>query len=295
MTRYVAYLGSKSKDHVVTHGLGDWYDIGPGGPGESKLTTKGLTATAIYYHDITIVQQVAELLGKSEAAARYAALARDVRTAFNRKFFLPETNQYDRASQTANAMPLVFGLVEPDRRAAVLENLVKDVRAHDNHVTAGDVGFRYLLLALAQGGRSDVIFDMNTRTNPPSYGSQLAQGATTLTEAWDANPSSSQNHCMLGHAEEWFYTDVTGIQPDPEQPGFRRIFIRPQPVGDLTWAKGSYDSIRGPIASEWEKKGNRFDLRLGEAEGVRFLRLESDRAVLAVESGRYHFAAEISP
>ncbi len=320
MTRYVAYLASQAKDHIVAHGLGDWYDIGPGAPGESKLTTKGLTATAIYYHDLTILRRTAELLGKTEDAARYAALARDVHAAFNQQFFRRDANVYDRGSQTANAMPLVFGLVEPDHRAAVLENLVSDVRAHGNHVTAGDVGFRYVLLALAQGGRSDVIWDMNTRLDPPSYGSQLERGATTLTEAWDANPNSSQNHCMLGHAEEWFYTGLGGLQPDPEKPGFEHVIIRPQPVGGLAWARARYDSIRGRITTEWERQAGGFSLRVTvppnatatlylpagspelpvlengqpvqHAPGVKFIRRDGPAAVFELESGAYRFSTQ---
>ena len=134
MSRYVVYLGSQAKGHIVAHGLGDWYDIGPGGPGESKLTTKGLTATAIYYHDVDILRQVAALLGKRDDAQRYARLAREIRDAFNARFFHPQANQYDRASQTANAMPLVLGLVEPGNEVAVLASLVKDVRSRGNQV-----------------------------------------------------------------------------------------------------------------------------------------------------------------
>jgi len=32
MQRYVAYLGSKASEHIVDHGLGDWYDLGPKPP-----------------------------------------------------------------------------------------------------------------------------------------------------------------------------------------------------------------------------------------------------------------------
>jgi hypothetical protein len=87
------------------------------------------------------------------------------------------------------------------------------VRAHENHITAGDIGYRYVLAALAEAGRSDVIFDMLLRADTPSYGAQLAAGAT-LTEAWDANPRSSLNHMMLGHAEEWFFRYLAGIRID---------------------------------------------------------------------------------
>ena len=42
------------------------------------------------------------------------------------------------------------------------------------------------LRALAGGGRSDVIFDMNNQSEKPGYGYQIAHGATSLTEAWDS-------------------------------------------------------------------------------------------------------------
>ena len=46
------YLGSRANAHIVSHDLGDWYDVGPGHAGPSKLTSTGLTATAIYYADL---------------------------------------------------------------------------------------------------------------------------------------------------------------------------------------------------------------------------------------------------
>jgi alpha-L-rhamnosidase len=93
----------------------------------------------------------------------------------------------------------------------VLDAIVRDVRNRGNALTAGDVGYRYLLRALADGGRSDVIFDINNQSDKPGYGYQLKKGATSLTEAWDAGRGSSQNHFMLGQIQEWFYHDLAGI------------------------------------------------------------------------------------
>ena len=200
MQHYAAYLQARidlAPEHLLAYGLGDWYDIGPGEPGESKLTRKGLTATAIYYEDLTILSHVAKLLKRSDDGALYTAQAEQVKQTFNFRFFHSDTDQYDTGSQTANAMPLVVGLVPLDRRLAVLDNLVADIHAHHDHVTAGDVGFHYVVRALTNGERSDVLLAMLSRTDPPSYGDQLRRGATTLTEAWDANPNSSQNHFML--------------------------------------------------------------------------------------------------
>ena len=111
-------------------------------------------------------------------------------------------------------MPLALGVVPAERRAQVLTHVVADIHSHNDHVTTGEVGYPYLLRALADGGRDDVIIAMMLRKDPPSYGSQLEAGATSLTEAWDANPHSSQDHFMLGGAEEWFYQRLGGMDID---------------------------------------------------------------------------------
>jgi hypothetical protein len=154
-----------------------------------------------------------------------------------------------------------MGLVDGSERAAVAQAIVEDVRNRGNALTAGDVGYRYLLRALAQEGRSDVVFDMNHQSQKPGYGYMLERGATSLTEAWDARRDSSHNHFMLGQINEWFYHDLAGIQNDSLGAGFKRIRIKPSLVGDLTFAEARYDSIRGPISSSWRKQGSQFTLK----------------------------------
>jgi hypothetical protein len=320
MKRYVAYLGSRAKDYVVSYGLGDWYDLGPNPPGQAQLTPAALTATAFYYDDALILSRVAARLGDAAASAHYEELAGKIRSAFNRAFFEPATGRYATGSQCANAIPLVMGLVEPERRAGVLASIVADVRARGNALTAGDVGYRYLLRALADGGRSDVIFEMNNQSEKPGYGYQLAHGATSLTEAWDANRSSSQNHFMLGQINEWFYHDLAGIQGDPDGPGFKKIIIKPAVVGDLTWVRADYDSVRGRITSRWRRTDSEFTLGVsipanttatvcvpakdagsvtegglpaGKNPDVHFLRLAEGCAVFAVGSGTYTFVSTL--
>ncbi|HYK34670.1 family 78 glycoside hydrolase catalytic domain [Alloacidobacterium sp.] len=256
MARYLAYLKSRAQGHLLTYGLGDWYDIGPGAPGVSQLTSTGLTATAIYYQSLTTMSRIAILLGHADDAAKYASEAGEVKIAFNAHFFHSETNRYDKGSQTANAMPLVIGLVPEEHRKAVLTNLVADIRSHNNHVTAGDIGFHYVVRALTDGGRSDVLYYMLMRTDKPSYGYQLAHGATTLTEAWDANPESSQNHFMLGHAEEWFYRGLAGIDFDLTRDQDSRILIHPAIVGDVKSVSATFQSVLGKIESGWSRSGD---------------------------------------
>ena len=318
MKRYVDYLTSKSVKGLVRHGLGDWCDVS--GPGFSARTPLPAVESAIYYYDIAILEKAARLLGKAPDERRYAELAEQVRNAYNREFFHPETNQYATGTQAANAMPLALGIIQPDDRPAVLENIVKDIRAHRNHLAVGEVSHRFLIQALAENGRSDVLFNMTEQTDSPSYGRQLAKGMTSLAETWDAEFGNSMNHFMLGHIDEWFYRDLAGIQGDPEAPGFKQIIIKPAVVGDLTWVKGSYDSVQGRIVSNWKREGKKLSMDIvipanttatvsvpaqdaatvtesgrpaDRAAGVKFLRRESNAAVYAVGSGTYRFQSTL--
>jgi hypothetical protein len=318
MKKYMRYLASRADGHILAEGLGDWYDLGPNKPGRAQLTPPPVTATAFYYYDACLMAEIATLLGNDADALEFTALAGEIRRAWRARFIDPATGRFATGSQCSNALALVMGLADGDERPAALAALVDDVRERGNAMTAGDVGFRYLLQALAENGRSDVIYDMINQDEKPGYGYQLKMGATSLTEAWDANHGASHNHFMLGHITEWFYKDLVGIDSDPTAPGFKNVVVRPHPVGDLTWAEGTYESVRGPIAVRWERDGGAFTLKVtipanttatvyvpakedaavtegggpaAEAEGVTFVAREGDRMIYQIVSGSYAFGS----
>lgn len=271
MVRFVDYLTSRANEKgVVAFGLSDWYDIGPGDPGFCKLTTIGVTGTATLIQCLDALARFAVILNKPEDAKAFSRRSSAARVAFNSAFYDAGAKRYDKGSQCEQAMPLALNIVEEANRAAVLDALIADIRANNNHITAGDIGYRYVLAALAEAGRSDVIFDMLCRRDPPSYGSQLARGATTLTEAWDANPKNSQNHMMLGHAEEWFYRYLAGIRINltatVDEP---QVTFAPQPVGDVTWASAHHDVPAGRIECAWKRIGDAFELTAKVPDGLR--------------------------
>jgi alpha-L-rhamnosidase len=161
-----------------------------------------------------------------------------------------------------------------------------------------------------------VLYDMLTYADGPGYVCQLNKGMTTLAESWEASPKSSLNHCMLGHIEEWFYRGLGGLTSDPSGPGFKKIMIKPQIVGDLKWVECSYDSLYGQIISNWKRDEQKLTMNVtippnttatvfvpakdessvtesgkpaSEVAGVKFLRMENNAAVYAVGSGNYQF------
>ncbi len=262
MKKYLAYLESKSDHHILSHGLGDWYDYGPGFPGEAQLTPKAVTATSIYYYDARLLSNMANLLGFTKDAAGFEQQAAAIKIAFNDKFFNAKNNVYSTGSQTAMSMPYCVGLVEEGNKKAVIKNLVDSIYANNKALTAGDVGFHFLVQALDEGGASQLLYDMNNRNDVAGYGYQLKKGATALTESWQALAEVSNNHLMLGHIMEWFYSGLAGIAQEENSIGYQHIKIRPQPVGDIISAKGSFHCPYGWITTDWKKENKSFLLHV---------------------------------
>jgi alpha-L-rhamnosidase len=318
MCRYAEYLATRARDGLIDYGLGDWYDIGPKSPGPSQLTSRRMTATATYCELLLALSRIARLLSHRGDARRFARRAVSCRRALNRSLFDRETRQYDRGSMTANAMALVIGLVPRAERAAVLANLIAAIRANHNHVNAGDIGFHYVVLALMRNGKGNVLYDVLTQAAPPSYGYQLAVGATSLTESWDADPTKSQNHFMLGHAETWLYGGLAGVRIDFARTDAERIRIAPQAVYGIEGASARYASVFGEVAVAWRKEDRRLHLQvdippgasatveiparlasevlesgkpLGEADGISGIREAGGKVIMIVGSGRYRLSA----
>lgn len=320
MVRYAQYLKSKSDNHILSHGLGDWFDLGPNRPGVAQLTPKSLTATAIYYYDLKLLSEMASVLGKTDEYNRFADWAAEVKTAFNTQFFNPETGVISTGSQTAMAMPWCVGLVDGQCQEKVMQNLEDSIRAQGKPLTAGDVGFHYLVEALTNSGRSQLLYEMNNRNDVPGYGFQLKKGATALTESWPALENVSNNHLMLGHLMDWFYTGLGGISQSKTSVGYKEVVIKPEMVGDLTWVKTSYQSPYGEIRSEWEKSGTSVKMNvtipasstalvylpfsagsiikkggkdISTVKDIELIAEENGRKVIRIGSGEYSFESPI--
>ena len=120
----------------------------------------------------------------------------------------------------------------------------------------------------------------------------------------------------IGAVGEWMYRVILGINHDDAHPAYEHFVIRPYPGGGLKWAKGSYDSIRGKIASSWSIAAGKLNLDVripanttatvfvpakdagnvlesgkpaNKSTGVEFLRMQEGAAVFLVKSGSYSF------
>ncbi|MGM9708710.1 MAG: family 78 glycoside hydrolase catalytic domain [Prevotella sp.] len=291
MKRYVSYLCSRADDYILSYGLGDWFDIGPSSPGYAQLTSNSVTATAIFYHNVTLMAKMAQLTGELNDMRIYNDLAHNIRSAYNARFYNPE-GYYERNSQTANAISLYTGLVEDENRDKVIQHLVADIENRGHAITAGDIGFRFVIQALHQAGRDDVIYSIAKGDDKPGYAWQLKHGATALTESWQAYDNVSNNHLMLGHLMEWLYAGLGGISQTEESIGWKHVRIEPRLWGIVPYASTSLESPLGTISCKWncsqDKSVWNMDIIIPEgADAEIHLPTGEVRTVL---SGKHHFS-----
>jgi hypothetical protein len=257
MKRFVDHIDSVSPNGIAPGMLGDWYDYGHGqSPGPSRFTPTDLSATACWAMCIDAVANSAEVLNIHGDAQRYKRLKEKVKAAFLKEFYNSETKVFKNSGspQTAHAMALCADLVPNEDREAVLRAIIDDLEKRGYQQTSGDVGHLFVIRALAEAGRSDVLHKVYSRTGLGSYGGILAKGLTAMPETWDAITvgSNSLNRCMLGHVMEWFHGWVLGIRQQPGSIGWQKILIAPE-IGDLQSAEGWLQTPQGRVEVKWAR------------------------------------------
>lgn len=118
---------------------------------------------------------------------------------------------------------------------------------------------------LSDNGRPDLAYTLATQTTYPSWGYMISKGATTVWELWngdtaDAGMNSRNIVMLIGDLNIWLHEYLGGIRP--AAPGFKKIIIKPEMVGDLTWVRSHFDSPHGRIVSDWKREGDRVTMNI---------------------------------
>jgi len=256
MRRYVDFCTGMASGHIVSFGLGDWRHGGFRRPPPSSLTSTGY-----YYRDAVILSKCASIMDRAEDAARYQALASDIRVAFNERFYAGD-GIYADAQPTALACAVYQGLVEDDQKQAVVDLLARTVRDNDCRADFGILGAKYVPRVLADEGHAELALRLFTQKEFPGWAHWLAQGATTLWESWKGH--CSRNHVMFGDVSAWMYHYLAGIVPDEADPGFARVTLMPRVVSALEWVRATHRAPAGTIGSAWRRDGDQvvFEIEL---------------------------------
>ncbi|MDD8026946.1 MAG: family 78 glycoside hydrolase catalytic domain [Acidobacteriota bacterium] len=242
-------------------------------------------------------------------------------------------------TQTAYAVGLALGAFSDENipfMAANLKAAVERENKDDDGILrpryslmTGFIGTAWISQALSDRGMNDLAYRLLQNDTYPSWLYSVNQGATTIWERLNGytiengfgglNGMNSFNHYSFGAVGHWLMAYSLGIQRD--EPGFRKFILRPEPdpTGNMTWAKGHYDSMYGRIESSWRREGGRLIYEAvvpanttatlylpaasaeavteggkpaAKAAGVAFVKYENGRAVYRLASGRYSFLME---
>ncbi|MDL2300955.1 glycoside hydrolase family 78 protein [Lachnospiraceae bacterium OttesenSCG-928-D06] len=296
MKKYLNYLKGMTYHEMLHHGLGDWLDIGPCMP-HSQNTPVPIVASCIYYYDLNIMKQTADLLGYEADSLYYAGCMEKVFKEYNLQYLDDQTARYGTGSQAAQAMSLIVGLVPEAYEEKVVEELRQDIIKRNYAITAGDIGHPFLIAAMKKYNMSDLLAKMTNITETPGYGYQVVNGATTLTENWDGsnpqNPQGSQNHLMLGSIEEWFYGGLGGMELVRNDLPFGTVKIMPHIAEGIdyvdTWVLHPY----GKIAVKWQRKEEKAEVTVQVPPNVKAYLMDTKGKVYQeVGSGCYSYTIE---
>ncbi|HEY6061385.1 MAG TPA: family 78 glycoside hydrolase catalytic domain, partial [Gemmatimonadales bacterium] len=311
--------------------FGDWLAFHSDDPSYPGATTgTDLIATAFLAHSADLLGRAAAALGRDDEAARYGALFRDVRMAFDREF-VTRNGRVGENTQTAYALALAFDLLPDSLVPAAAERLAADIRARDVHLTTGFLGTPHLLPVLSATGHLDLAYELLTQRSYPSWLYPITRGATTMWERWDGiRPDStfedpgmnSFNHYAFGAVGDWMYRTIGGIDADPAAPGYRKARIAPHPGAGLTHARASLETLYGTLASAWRRDGRQFVLEVtvppntsaevtlwetevgrireggrpvSDAPGVYAVRRQGSDVIVTIGSGSYEFTVARAP
>ncbi len=355
MKKYMDYLNTRvdPKTGIMNEGpLGDW--LSP----EGNKNDNTLLWEAYYIFDLEIMSKMAAVLGKVQDAAAFASKQTERKIFFNKTYVSTQTGktvkstwltnpsgaQTEYDNQASYAIPLALGAFSRENEQRAANYLVATVtrRNSDNSGTTfpeyslmtGFIGTAWISKALSDHGFNDIAYRLLQQTSYPSWLYSVDQGATTIWERLNSytvekgfggnNSMNSFSHYSFGAVGSWMYNYSLGIQRDEKEPGFKHFILQPtpDPTGQMTFAKGHYDSMYGRIESGWSINSGTATYSLtvpanssatlylpgsdltkiseggkksSLAKGVTFIKSADGKVVFEVESGHYEFKSELMP
>jgi len=290
-----------------------WYNLGEWvTPGD--LPADEMVHTFYFWRCADLTAQTAKVLGKTGEAKKFTDLAEQTRKSFWKRFYDEKNGTYGKSG--GNIFALKMG-VPTDQYHRVVSALKADIKTNKGHLDTGIFGTQFFFEVLSENGMHDLAYEAMNKKDEPGYGRWLELGATTSREQW--SEEGSHNHPMFGGGLAWYYRKLAGMNADPDEPGYKHIIFRPQPVNEITFAKYYNQTSFGKAGIYWKIENQQFAMQVTVPVGclatvyvpvlkgknitengmeisasntVQFIREENGYQLFAVKSGQYQFLSE---
>ncbi len=315
-------------------GLGDWCTPRDNFWDSSNSPEAAHFNNCTYAYMLQCAQKMAEALGNTDDALTYATHLKVQQKATHEQSYDAKTGKYLDGRQVNQAFALLSGVTPEAEREKVSAQLENNMLYTFPYYDTGSSGQALYNRFFAEyGERMDLIYELLQDCGHPSYGYFIQQGHSTWPERWSAVGNSQIHTCYTGIGA-YFIKGFGGIRPGKDAYGMQHFIIKPTPLGDLTFANTSFESMYGTVVVNWnyskapfsqEEKTARYHIEIPpncsakvylparsqdvvresgtpaeKAEGVTFLSAEKSAVVgnyivYRVAAGAYDFAVSEVP
>ncbi len=237
--------------------LGDWLWPNATAEGMNNDSDQTICLNNCYrVYNLKTAANIARTIGKIDAAEKWEKQAEASSKAIHAKYFNADDNSYADRSMACLAAALLGDVMPSELRDKVMQRLEHEILVvRKGHIHVGITAGAMLFKVLRDADRHDLIYAMTSQTDYPGWGHMRENDATTIWEMWEKDlPGHSLLHSSYLYPGAWYIDGVLGIKRDPDCPGFQHFIVKPPYPGTtgLTWAKGTYHSPVGLIASAWK-------------------------------------------
>lgn len=281
MVRFVEFCRKRSRNEVLPpeqfHTFGDWLNV-------EADTPRDIIYMAYYARSVDLLQRIAVVLGRQQDAQEYSLLLEKIKHAFVENY-VDDDGRIQGHTQCAYVLAIAYGLVDGELRDKAANYLIEDIESRGGKLSTGFIGTKDLMLVLSEIGRNDVALRLLHQKEYPGWLFSISHGATSIWERWDGwtpdrgfqTPAmNSFAHYSFGAVYGWIVECLGGIRSG--EPGFGHVVIEPTFDPKLNHCRVLYDSIRGPIETEWKVANNKRTYRVRiPANVTATLRLKAQR------------------
>jgi len=242
--------------------FGEWLEpkgVEPGNMILNIILPRPEEATAYFHYQMTLMAEIASILGYEADKKRYLEFAEGSKNAYI--YLFVKNQEIDTSRQAKLVRPLALGLLDGEVKKNVEDRLEKNLIENDWKIGTGFLSTPFILPVLTAAGKLDAAFKVLENEECPGWLYEPKHAATTIWETWegydkDGHPTASHNHYSFGAVCEWLLNTVAGINIAAEN----EFLISPHFGGSLSEAKASYQSVFGKVVSQWELKEGKFTL-----------------------------------
>ena len=264
--KWIDYYLAKSEKYLtkITNNFGDWLSV-------NGDTDPDVVNQCFFGYSALLTAKLCEILKKDEKRDTYTEIYENCRRAFRENYYKDGRISCD--TQTAYAFAYVAGYLSKEETLARLPEIIRE---NGGGLTTGFIGSRFILPALCDIGETELAYEIISRTEYPSWGYMLKNGATTVWERWNGytkehgfeDPEmNSFNHYSLGSCVEWLYSYVLGIKLSAKTDVVK---IDPSFGKKIAFARGGTRLKGGKIFVSWKRENGAIILQVTADEGVRY-------------------------